>query len=45
MIKDYPIRNRKILLHVRLRHYLDANDRNIILNQYPPDCRWCRNVR
>lgn len=35
VIKDYPIRNRKVLLHVRRRRYLDANGRNIILNQYP----------
>lgn len=35
LIKDYPIRNRKVLLHVRRRRYLDADHRNIILNQYP----------
>lgn len=35
VIKDYPIRNRKVLLHVRRRRYLDAEGRNIILNQYP----------
>lgn len=35
IIKDYPIRNRKVLLHVRRRRYLDADNRNIILNQYP----------
>ncbi|MCP4259867.1 MAG: hypothetical protein GY774_20500 [Planctomycetes bacterium] len=35
VIKDYPIRNRKVLLHVRRRRYLDADNRNIILNQYP----------
>ena len=35
VIKDYPIRNRKVLLHVRRRRYLDADGRNIILNQYP----------
>lgn len=34
VIKDYPIRNRKVLLHVRRRRYLDADGRNIILNQY-----------
>ena len=34
-IKDYPIRNRKVLLHVRRRRYLDADNRNVILNQYP----------
>lgn len=35
IIKDHPIRNRKVLLHVRRRRYLDAGGRNIILNQYP----------
>lgn len=35
VIKDYPIRNRKVLLHVRRRRYLDAEGRNVILNQYP----------
>lgn len=35
VIKDYPIRNRKVLLHVRRRRYLEADGRNIILNQYP----------
>ena len=35
VIKDYPIRNRKVLLHVRRRRYLDADNRNFILNNYP----------
>ena len=35
VIKDYPTRNRNVLLHVRRRRYLDADGRNIILNQYP----------
>lgn len=35
VIKDYPIRNRKVLLHVRRRRYLDADGRNIILNKEP----------
>ena len=35
VIRDYPIRNRKVLLHVRRRRYLDSDNRNIILNQYP----------
>ena len=35
VIKDYPIRNRKVLLHVRRRRYKDSDDRNIILNRYP----------
>lgn len=35
LIKDYPIRNRKVVLHVRRRRYLDADKRSIILNKYP----------
>lgn len=35
VIKDYPILNRKVLLHVRLIGCLDADGRNIILNRYP----------
>ena len=35
IIKDYPIRNRKVLLHIRRRRYLDGEGRNIILNKYP----------
>ena len=35
VVKDYPIRNRKVLLHVRRRRYIDADGRNVILNQYP----------
>ena len=35
VVKDYPIRNRKVLLHVRRKRYLDAEGRNVILNQYP----------
>ena len=35
VVKDYPIRNRKVLLHVRRKRYLDAEGCNVILNQYP----------
>jgi len=35
VIKDYPIRNRKVLLHVRRRRYLNTEGINVILNQYP----------
>ena len=35
VIRDYPIRNRKVMLHVRRRRYTDADGRNIILNHYP----------
>lgn len=45
LIKDYPIRNRKVLLHVRRRRYLDADNRNIILNQYPLTSGWYEGVR
>ena len=31
VIKDYPIRNRKVLLHVRRRRYLDADGKNAIV--------------
>ena len=34
-IKDYPIRDRKVILHVRRRRYKDADGRSIILNNYP----------
>ena len=33
--QDYPIRNRKVILHVRRRRYKDADGHNIILNNYP----------
>ena len=35
VVKDYPIRNRKVLLHIRRRRYTDADGHNIIINQYP----------
>lgn len=35
IIKDYPIRDRKVILHVRRRRYKDADGRSIILNHYP----------
>lgn len=34
-LQDYPIRNRKVVLHVRRRRYKDADGHNIILNNYP----------
>lgn len=33
--QDYPIRNRKVMLHVRRRRYKDADGHDIILNNYP----------
>lgn len=35
VIHDYPVRNRKLVLHVRRRRYLDADKRNIILCTFP----------
>ena len=35
VIKDFPVRNRNLILHVRRRRYLDENGKNVILNLYP----------
>lgn len=35
VFKDYPVRDRKVILHVRRRRYVDADGRNIILCNYP----------
>lgn len=35
VVSDYPIRNRKVILHIRRRRYLDSDGRNVILNHYP----------
>ena len=35
VLKDFPVRNRNLFLHVRRRRYLDDNGKNIILNLYP----------
>lgn len=35
IFKDYPVRDRKVVLHVRRRRYVDADGRNIILCNYP----------
>ena len=34
-LQDYPIRNRKVMLHVRRRRYKDADGHNVIINNYP----------
>jgi len=34
LVKDYPLRNRKVLLHLRRRRYLDKNNRNVVLQNY-----------
>ena len=35
VIQDYPIRNRKVLIHVRRRRYLDADYRNRGTRNFP----------
>lgn len=34
-IKDFPVRDRKMVLHIRRRRWKDENGRNVILNAYP----------
>ncbi len=34
-VKDYPVRNRLLTLHIRRRRYLDAEDRSVILSEFP----------
>ena len=34
-VKDYPVRNRLLTLHIRRRRYLDADDRSVILSEFP----------
>ena len=33
-VKDYPVRNRLLTLHIR-RRYLDADDKSFILSEFP----------
>lgn len=33
-VSDYPVRNRKLMLHVRRRRYQDRTGRNVLLNKY-----------
>lgn len=33
-IEDFPIRDRKVVLHVRRRRWLDKNGHNVIINTY-----------
>ena len=33
-VNDYPVRNRKLMLHVRRRRYQDKTGRNVLLNKY-----------
>lgn len=34
-INDFPIRDRKVVLHVRRRRWLDEEGHNVIVNAYP----------
>ncbi len=34
-IEDFPIRDRKLVLHVRRRRWLDKENHNVIINPYP----------
>ncbi len=34
LINDFPIRDRKVVLHVRRRRWLDREGRNVVLNVY-----------
>ena len=34
LINDFPIRDRKVVLHVRRRRWLDADGHNVVLNVY-----------
>lgn len=34
VVNDYPVRNRKLMLHVRRRRYQDKTGRNVLLNKY-----------
>ena len=34
-VKDYPVRNRLLTLHIRRRRYLDADDKSVILSEFP----------
>ena len=33
-VSDFPIRDRKVVLHVRRRRWIDSNGRNIVLKNY-----------
>lgn len=34
-VSDFPIRDRKVLLHIRRRRWLDAAAKNVIISTYP----------
>lgn len=33
-VSDYPVRNRKLMLHVRRRRYQDKGGKNVLVNKY-----------
>lgn len=35
VVKDFPVRDRNLILHVRRRRYLDDNGGSVILNTFP----------
>lgn len=34
-VEDFPIRDRKVLLHIRRRRWLDKDGKNVLLSTYP----------
>ena len=34
-VSDFPIRDKRVLLHIRRRRWLDSDGHNIIINPYP----------
>ena len=42
VIDDFPVRNRKFILHVRRRRWLDADGHNVVLNVYQPTAEGTR---
>lgn len=35
-VSDYPVRNRKLMLHIRRRRYPDREGKSVLLNKYKP---------
>ena len=34
-VKDFPVRNRLLTLHIRRRRYLDLADKSVIISEFP----------
>ena len=34
-VKDFPVRNRLLTLHIRRRRYLDSADKSVIISEFP----------